>query len=643
MSRQFQLATFVASITFATSLYAQSPATPDEEIDQIIVTAARTPVAVSQVGSATTVITREQIDRRQMRYVTDLLRTVPGFSIARSGVVGSQTQVRVRGAEANHVLVLIDGIRANDPGSGDEFRWEYLSTGAIERVEIVRGPQSSLWGSDAVAAVVHIITRPGHGKPFANGYAEGGSNSTANVGLNGGTNIGSWQFGGGIEYLDTEGQNISRSGSEKDGSDLTTASLSVGYDASASLAFDAGARLVDAYSQFDAVDFATGLPADSDVATESSQTYLQLGSRLSTLDGDLVHSLRVNYFDADNDNLQDGSQSSSTSSDRLRVSYQADIRLAENQLALAVEHEITNFEQRGAINFGDPNQDQEMDVTSVVADLQGNSFERLTWMLSARFDANSDFEDALTGRLSLAYALGERTTLRAHAGTAQKNPTFTERFGFFPGQFVGNPSLDPERSRSFEIGVGQSFLDSQLSLELSLFQSKLKDEINGFVFDPVTFLSTAENRPGDSDRSGVEFAASWQVTESLAVSGAYTYTDSSFEEEAGQESRELRRPRHTGSVSTSWRFAAERAELALTADYSGESLDQFFPPFPEPAQRVTLDNFWLVDLNASFRISDSASVFVRGTNLLDEDYEQVFGYQTMGRAAYAGLRLNFGQ
>ena len=199
--------------------------------------------AVSQVGSATTVITREQIDRRQLRYVTDLLRSVPGFSVAQSGVAGSQTQVRVRGAEANHVLVLIDGIRANDPGSGDEFRWEYLSTGAIERVEIVRGPQSSLWGSDAVAAVVHIITRPGHGNSFANGYAEGGSNSTANVGLNGGTNIGSWQLGGGIEYLDTDGQNISRSGSEKDGSDLTTASLSVGYDASASLAFDAGRTL----------------------------------------------------------------------------------------------------------------------------------------------------------------------------------------------------------------------------------------------------------------------------------------------------------------------------------------------------------------------------------------------------------------
>ena len=214
---------------------------------------------------------------------------------------------------------------------------------------------------------------------------------------------------------------------------------------------------------------------------------------------------------------------------------------------------------------------------------------------------------------------------------------------FFPGQFIGNPSLDPERSRSFEVGVGQSFLDSQLSLELSLFQSKLKDEINGFVFDPVTFLSTAENRPGDSDRSGVEFAANWQLTDSLAVSGAYTYTDSSFEEETGEESRELRRPRHTGSVTTSWRFAAERAELALTADYNGESLDQFFPPFPEPAQIVTLDNFWLVDLNASFRISASASVFVRGTNLLDEDYEQVFGYQTLGRAAYAGLRLNFGQ
>jgi vitamin B12 transporter len=636
-------AALIAGQLWAGSLHAQSQ-NPPETVDQIIVTAARTPVLVEQVGNATTVISRAEIDRRQARYVTDLLRAVPGFSVAHSGVAGSQTQVRVRGAEANHVLVLIDGVRANDPATGDEFRWEFLSTGSIERIEIVRGPQSSLWGSDAVAAVVHVITRSNSGNPYASAYAEGGSNTTGNVGFNAGTASGSWRIGAGIEHLNTEGQNISRSGNETDGSDLTTASLTARYDASQSLQFDVAARFVDAYSQFDPVDFVTtGLPTDADVATDTSQVFIQAGTRLSTLGGKITHGLRAHYFDTSNHNSIDGVRESSTASDRLRFAYQADIEVGESRLAVALEHEQTTFEQRGTSIFGDPNQDQRIDVTSIIADMQGLAFGRLSWLASARFDDNSDFDDALTGRLSLSYPLGDATTVRASVGSGQKNPTFTERFGFFPGQFVGNPGLKPERATSYEMGIDQRLLDNRLFLQLSLFRSDLRDEINGFVFDPVTFLSTAENRESDSNRSGVEMAANWNVTEQVTVAAAYTYTDSSAEDASGATVRELRRPRHTGSISTAYQFAAERAEISVTADYSGESNDQYFPPFPDPSEIITLDDFWTVDLNVNFRVSPRTSLFVRATNLLDEDYEQVYGYRTLGRSLFAGVRFGFGQ
>ena len=524
------------------------------------------------------------------------------------------------------------------------FAGSILSTGSIERIEVVRGPQSSLWGSDAVAAVVHIITRSGSDSPYASAYAEGGSNTTGNIGLNGGTVAGNWRIGGGIEYLDTAGQNISRSGSEKDGSDLTTASLTAAYDRNRSLQFDIAARFVDAYSQFDPVDFVTtGLPTDADVATDTSQVYLQAGTRLSTLDGRITHGLRAHYFETTNDNSTHGVKESSTASDRLHFAYQADIQAGESRLAVALEHEQTNFEQRGEVIFGDPNQDQAFDITSIIADMQGSAFERLSWFVSARFDDNSDFDDALTGRLSLSYAVGDATTIRASVGSGQKNPTFTERFGFFPGQFVGNPELKPERAISYEMGVDQRLLDNRLFLQLSLFQSDLEDEINGFVFDPVTFLSTADNRAGDSNRNGVEVAANWIVSEQLTVAAAYTYTDSNAEDASGVEVRELRRPRHTGSISTAYRFAAERAEISVTADYSGESSDQFFPPFPDPSEIVTLDDFWLVDMNANFRVSPRTSLFVRATNLLDEDYEQVYGYRTLGRSLFAGVRFGFGR
>ena len=615
--------------------------TTEGGVEQVVVTAARAPLGLSRVGSATTVITAEDIRNRQLRYVTDALRTVPGFAVSHTGAIGAQTQVRVRGAEANHVLVLVDGVRANDPATGDEFRWEHLTTGNIERIEVVRGPQSVLWGSDAVAAVVHVITKQGYEASELDVYAEGGSDGTQNVGVQGGFGAERWRLSGGLERLATDGINISRSGNEEDDSDITTASVSLQLDPADNLSLDFGLRAVDAYSQFDPVDFfVTGLPVDGDVATETRQNYANARMRLSTRDGGLVHQLALHYFDSDNDNLTNGIDNSSTASDRFSVAYQANIPLGDNLLALAVEHEETQFEQRGAVIFGDPNQDQEMSVTSAIADFQGLALDKLTWLASARFDDNSDFDDAFTARLALAYTLTDGTTLRGSVGTGRKNPTFIERFGFFPGQFIGNPSLKPERSTSIDLGLDQRLLDDALVLEVTLFRQDLKDEIDGFVFDPTTFLSTAENITSSSERNGVELGARWTPLPQLTFTGSYTYTDSSAENAVGNDVRELRRPRHTASLVTNLSLLNDRAQVTLGVDYGGTRADLFFPPFPTPQEVVTLDRHLLVDLTAQLQITPRVSLFARGSNLLDEDYEQVFGYRTLGRAGYVGVRLN---
>lgn len=617
---------------------------PAEKFDQIIVTGARTPLTVNQLGSALTVITRDEIERREARRVTDLLRSVPGFSVSHTGVAGSQAQVRVRGAEANHILVLIDGVRANDPATGDEFRWEYLSTGNIERVEIIRGPQSSLWGSDAVAAVVHIITRSGQSGSSFDGYAEGGSFSTANAGLNGAVGGDSWSINGGIESLTTNGSNVSRVGTEKDDSELTTAEIGASLSVSDALSFKFGLRAVDAYSQFDPVDyFVTGLPVDGDLATDTKNLYGRASADFQPAGSAVSHHFALRYFDSDNRNLIDKIEDSGSASDRITFGYQADVKLGDNILSLALEHEKTEFEQSGAIVFGDPNQKQKMDVDSVIVEYQGLSLDRLSWIVSARFDDNSDFDDALNGRVSLAYQLSDATTLRGSIGTGQKNPTFTERHGFFPGQFIGNPELKPETSTSYDIGIDQGFSDDRVLLQLSLFRQDLKDEINGFVFDPVTFLSTAENMPGESKRSGVELATRWTVNDAIGLGAHYTYTDSTEQDFLGNDVRELRRPKHSGGVSMDFRTANERFSTSLNADYSGNRTDIFFPPWPDPSEIVTLDNHWLVDLAAQYQATESVTVFAKGSNLLDEDYEQVFGFQTPGRAGYVGVRVNFGQ
>ncbi|MDH3265689.1 MAG: TonB-dependent receptor [Gammaproteobacteria bacterium] len=609
------------------------------DVDQIVVTGARTPLTINQTGSAITVITRDEIELRQARHVADLLRAVPGFSLSHTGVVGSQTQLRVRGAEANHVLVMIDGVRANDPATGDEFRWEYLATGDIERIEIVRGPQSSLWGSDAVAAVVHIITRKTSVAPGLDGYFENGSNRTSNAGISGAFGTAKWSVNGGVERLSTDGGNIARTGSENDDSDLTTATLAARFDASERLSFDVGLRAVDAYSQFDPVDYeTTGLPVDGDVATDSNNFFAHAGASFHTADDRSSQHFNVRLFDSNNRNLVDGAEDSSTASVRLSFVYQADIKFDKNVLSLGVEHERSQYDQAGEIILGDPNQTQEMDVSSFVTEYQGLSHDKLSWIVSARFDSNSEFDDAINGRLSMAYRLTPGTTLRAGAGTGRKNPTFTERFGYFPAQFVGNENLQPEQSVSYEAGVNHNALDDAMQLQVSFFRQNLRNEINGFVFDPETYLSTAENMHGESKRSGVELAANWTLSEQVALGGHYTYTHSSAD-----GLREIRRPRHTGGVSASYRAANERFSAALNADYGGTRSDTFFAPWPALAETVTLGNYWLVDLSVQYQANAYLAVFAKGSNLLDEDYEQVYGYRTAGRAGFVGLRMTFGR
>ena len=608
-----------------------------EPADQIIVTGARTPLLVSDIGNAVTVVTRDDIDRRHARYVTDLLRAVPGFAVSHSGVAGSQTQVRVRGAEANHVLVLIDGVRANDPATGDEFRWEYLTTGDIERIEIVRGPQSSLWGSDAVAAVVHIITRSGAQHPQLGAYVETGSNNTFNGALNGSLGGERWSLNANVERLSTDGENIARTGVENDDSEMTSAALRASIEASEVLGADFQLRRIDAYSQFDAVDYVvTGLPADSDVATEATQSLAHANVTFAPGDSSLTHRLGVHYFESDNRNFAGGVQDTSAASDRVTWVYQSDIVLGDNLLTFAAEHEKTRFEQRGPSGFGDPNQDQQMEVTSFVADFQGRTHDNVTWLMSARFDDNSDFDDSMTGRISLAWELSDGLVLRASAGTGRKNPTFIERFGYFPGQFLGNPQLQPERSTSYDLGLERQLLDGSLTIRVAAYTQDLEDEINGFVVDPETFVATARNMSESSERRGAEFDARWAVTPALELTANYSYVHS-----RDHEQMELRRPRHAGSIHAAYTFLDNKASLSLAADYGGTRRDTFYPPWPALPEIVTLENYWLVGISGHYELNSSVRLFARAANLADSDYEQVYGYRTPGRSLFAGIQMNF--
>jgi vitamin B12 transporter len=231
--------------------------------------------------------------------------------------------------------------------------------------------------------------------------------------------------------------------------------------------------------------------------------------------------------------------------------------------------------------------------------------------------------------------------LRASIGTGSKAPTFTERYGFYEGQFIGNPDLKPESSQGWEIGMDTNWADGNHSLTLTYFNQDLQDEIDGFVFDPESFLFTARNKEGDSKRQGIEVVFDSRFGKSLSLGASYTYTDATEKDAAGLSVREVRRPKHLASLAANYYFADQRGNLNLNVNYSGKQLDNFFSPVTYTLDRVEIPAYTVVDVAGSWQLTKSLDLTARVSNLFDEEYEEVLGFVRPGRAVYAGLRGHF--
>ena len=631
----------------ATGVSAQ---TENDTLETVLVRAARQPISINAQGSSATVLDSELLSRRQSAPLGEILRSVPGLAVNRVGVAGSQTQLRVRGGEANHVLVFIDGIKTNDPAQNGEFNMAHVLNYDIESVEVIRGPQSSLWGSDALSGVINITTRQAEDGVRGDAFAEGGSNSWQNYGASGAYADDKWQATLSANSLETDGENISRQGNEDDGYKNQTLNMGLAYRFSDDFRLSSRLRYTDAENDYDGTDWNTGLPADSANETDVDQLYGRVAANLDTLGGRWAHELSYAISDTNNKNHSEnafvptGFDVTEANADVTVVGYQSSFRLTDGHaITGAFEHQQEDFKQRGPVDFGDPNRDEDMDTDSWIFEYRGELTGTLSVLASARVDDNSDFDDKTTSRISAAWRVnGGSTKLRAAFGTGIKNPTFTERYGYF-NDFTGNPDLKPEQSTGWEVGIDQRLLDDRVNLSLTWFHEELDDEINGFVFDPVSGGFTAENESGTSERDGVEFNGSWQLSHQLSLSFAYTWVDATEEDEfTGKDSDEIRRPEHTASANLNWGFLNKRANLNLNVDYNGEQDDFYFPPVPPYQERVELNDFTLVTVAASYQLNKKLQLFARVENALDEDYEEVYGYVAPGRTAYAGVRYRFG-
>jgi len=605
------------------------------ENDELIVTGSHTPISINEIGSSYTIITQEQIKKRQAIFVSDLLRNVPGFAVSTSGVRGSQTQVRVRGAEANNLLVLIDGIKANDIAGGDEFDFSNLVTTNIERIEIIRGPQSALYGSDAAAGVINIITKKGDGALTINAYSEAGSFGTFNAGgaISGSTERFHYNLSG--SHLSTAGNNISRVGNEEDAYQNDTISFATGITLLDNLKLDISGRHTEANIETDtSTDNVLGFPIDTDSNSESSSDYIQARVKLGLFNNTWEQIVGSSFVSTENDNFSSGVESSSTQGKKMKLDYQTNLYFdtpnfanATHTLTFAVDYEKDIFTQ----NRNGTNADQKRNAKTFgyVAGYKIDLWERLFLSNSIRHDDNNEFKDETTYRTTAAYNFAETgTRLHASYGTGVKRPTFTQRFGFFAG-FTGNPNVTPEKNKEWDLGVQQFFWNNRASMEVIYFKGRFENEISSSG-------ATVINLKGTSKREGVEISTQFELFKNLNLSANYTWLDAT--EPNGAE--EIRRPRNTASLNLDYGFLNDRANVNLNANFNGSQTDNIFPPSAGFAKTpVNLGSYTLVNLATSYRFTDKLNLYAKIENLLNKRYEDVAGFQTPGIGGYLGVNL----
>ncbi len=607
----------------------------DEQVEKVVVTASRIGgISADRLGTAVTILDRTQLEDRQTVFLSDALRDVPGVAVSRLGAPGSLTQVRMRGAEGNHTLVLLDGADISDPYAG-EFDFAGFVAGDVERIEILRGSQSALYGSDAVGGVINIIPRRGRGALAFEAFAQGGSFNTWQTGANAGYGDDTADVFLSASHQATSGTNISRFGSERDGERDSSLFFNAGLRPAENIELRALLRYVDTYAETDPQDFSfpptptSGFIIDGDEKTTTTQLYGAVSAEVSALGDRWQTRLTYAFADVARDNF--GSLFSASEGDRSKLSlvsgFTFDTGEAQHKLTGAVDWRWESFSNAVPAFFilatGDT------DTTGFVGayDVSLGAFDG---GVAFRHDSNDRFKDADTYRVQASYRLTEATRLRATAGTGIKNPTYTELFGFDPTSFVGNPNLKPEKSKGWDAGIDQTFADGDLRVTATYFSARLKAEI---FTDFSVFPFTAGNRTTTSTRQGMELTLQATLDEDWTLGAQYTYLDAV---ENGQE--EVRRAPHIASLDVTRRLG-DKGSITVTVRHNGEQLDNAFTLVTPPI--VTLGAFTLVNVNVRYDLTENVQLFGRVENLTDERYEEVFSYRSPGIGAYAGIRTNF--
>ncbi len=630
---KIKLSFLAAFIAASPTVYSQS----NNDLETISVLGSRAAIDKRTLAGSVSFLDEDTIKASGASTVVELLRTFASVNVSQSGPTGTLSELRFRGSESNHILVLIDGVEVNDIGQGGLVDFAHIVVADIERIELLRGPQSALWGTSAVSGVISITTKRASEPQQLSANIALGTQATKELGLSYSSKSDKLSFAINLNHLSTDGDNISRNGDEDDGYRNSSLSAKVQYDINDAHQLTSNVRIVEFTSSFDAIDFGTtGLPTDADNLSEGEQLNYLLRWLYAPKANNWSQSLSYQLSRNESENYTQDIFSGSTLGETERLTWLHYFDLSKgagykkNFLNIGVDAVEEDFQQAGPVSFGDPNQSQSNTTISALADGQIGLGEALYLSASLRRDNSDEFEDASSFRLGLSWQAMPNLKIFLSRGKAIKNPSFTERFGFFPGTFQGNPNLTPESSFSNEVGLEYAPTD-QIDIQLTHFNTELEDEINGFVFDPTSGAFTANNLEETSTRKGFELSLKGYL-DRLTWSASYAYLDAKAPTEI-----ELRRSRHTGSVTLNYTIN-DKNNVYVQGDYTGSKLDRFFPPFPASAELVELGAYWLLSANYGYKITDRLMLNLRAENLLNEDYEDVFGFVGQKRRITLNLR-----
>jgi vitamin B12 transporter len=636
MKRLLEIATLGLVGLCASAHGQEAPAPASTDVSPLVVTATRIPTPADQVGSSVSLITAQAIEDNQWRTLPDALADQPGLNVVQTGGPGGLTSVFIRGANANQSKVILDGIEVNDPSKNDAFDFGQVLTADLQGVEVLRGPQSSLYGADALGGVISLTTKGGEGPAHLTATLEGGSYDTFNqtLGLAGST--GALHYSLSLAHYLSGDTPITPLGLLAPGEarigdyyNNLTASTKLGFDVSHALPLGLVLRYVGAtlrntgenYDLYPAPD----QPDSAQTVQDTSQVFVRGEARLN-LDHDRIQNLfgvgYANYWthiQAPDDGF--GLPAAVIDrSNRVNADWQSIIALSpRNTLVVGASDDLQQL-------LGSPVDAQETTFGGF-AELQTRPIDPLTVAASIRYDNGDLYGDYTTWRIAPAFTVPTLgTLLKGSVGAGFKAPTLSELFVSYPAfDFFANPNLKPETSLGYDIGFEQPLISNRLRFGATWFHNDIHDLIE------TDDTGTTYANVGRATTYGVESFIALTPVHGLNIRADYTWLAANNDITGGKL---LRQPGDKASLAATWRRG--RLTLAGTLLYVGATLDGN----RDFSRTLMSSPYATVNIAGAYDLGHGVTVFARVDNLLNRQYESPPGFDKPGIGAFGGVRLN---